>query len=227
MDPIQGAITELLKLREKRATEIQKIDDAIDVLTKMTDLDPKPKGAHISTSPKAKTPKGPKSSRSGAPHPFSQYKGVTKGRPRPDGRLTYKAQIWEGIRRGGNGKPHTLGTFDIEEKAAAVAAEARGEKERAAELRAIVEQKQNNPDRPLGRRAPRKRRGSSHVNQEPKNPKPAKAESENSSDPEQMQIWTCKVCNIEYKAKQKPLMCPGCNRANFTVRPMTEQEAAE
>ena len=222
MDPIQGAITELLKLREKRATEIQKIDDAIDVLMKITDAEPKRKTAKISTPPKAQTPQARKSGRRGGKsHPFSQYKGVSIAKPRINGTRMFQASYVV------NGKNRYLGRFESEEAAAAVAAEARGEKERAAELRAIAEQKENHPDRPLDRGGPRIHRGSSHLNHEPKTPKAAKPQSEKKSDPEQMQIWTCKVCNLEFKAKKKPLMCPGCNRTNLPGRPMTEEEAAE
>ncbi|MBN2312346.1 MAG: hypothetical protein JXM79_00360 [Sedimentisphaerales bacterium] len=71
--------------------------------------------------------------------PFSKYKGVTKGQKKP-----YRASWWDGPAK----KNRRIGEYEIEERAAAEAAKARGEMDLYRELMAIIEQIENNPDRP-------------------------------------------------------------------------------
>ena len=79
----------------------------------------------------------------------SQYKGVSRTKPRMDGKPLWRAQTYV------NGKNVSLGQFDIEELAAAAYAEQTGDHAEAERLRGMVgirkadmaEQAENNPDR--------------------------------------------------------------------------------
>jgi hypothetical protein len=100
-------------------------------------------------------------SRRGRKNPFSQYEGVYNGGHYADGRPKYLAGLWA------NGKNKHLGSFAIEEEAAAAVQRAKGNKIEAKRLSELaqqkaadmIEQQENNPDRPAGGgRRPRARR---------------------------------------------------------------------
>ena len=132
--------------------------------------------------------------RRGAKKPFSKYKGVYKGKTRADGTPTFNAGFYK------DGKNKKLGTYLIEEEAAAVAAKARGEMDRYRELMAIVEQKENNPDRPKKRQL-----GCKGVAKEPLAPSSMTANLKT--------YYECEDCNAEYD--ERPKACEGCGCKKF------------
>jgi len=134
--------------------------------------------------------------KSGSRNPFSKYKGVTRGKPKKDGSITYRAHIWDGKQ----GKNLMIGTFDEELLAAAAVHDYKGNKEEAQRLRNLAattsgitkqqradiqEQVDNNPDRP------------SH---------PAKKKKSDT-------VYVCKRCGTEWEIK--PKQCRGCGCDDF------------
>jgi len=90
---------------------------------------------------------------------FSQHKGVTRGKPKKDGTITYRANVWDGKQK----KNLKFGTFNNELLAAAAVQDYKGNKEEARKLRDMAaqqedgkyvdaanmkEQAENNPNRP-------------------------------------------------------------------------------
>lgn len=203
MNIIESAIARLEARQSELADRITEIHKAIEVLR---DVDKQENKASptAEASPKAlaserrsrqargtnrkKQAAKARGNTGGPRKQFSQYKGVYKGPNKADGRQTCQAGVWR------DGKNKNLGNYLIEEQAAAVAAEARGEKAEAKRLleiakqkeRNIAEQQENNPDRPVGRRGSRE--------------SPTTA-------------YQCSKCGDVYSTK--PPSCPGCSGASF------------
>jgi len=133
-------------------------------------------------------------SRPGRKNPFSRYMGVYDGGPTVDGRQRYLACFYK------DGKNKHLGTFYIEQEAAAVAAEARGDKAEAQRLHQIARQKQadlaeqeeNNPDRSASRRPV------------------AQAKV----------VYRCKGCGLRFKTR--PKLCDQCHGGEFAEEPQDD-----
>lgn len=152
-----------------------------------------------------------RSSRRGASGtPFSQYKGVTKGKPRKDGTLTYKAGAYSAIDK----KIHFLGTYEVEELAAAAVQEFLGNKTEAKRLRAIGEQKwadsaeqrENNPNKP--RVDVSSHRHGQH--QYPKRQDQAPVENE---DSQVGVVWRCDDCGHQHISTLCPKHCESCGHS--------------
>jgi hypothetical protein len=128
-------------------------------------------------------------SRRGRKNPFSQYEGVYNGGHYADGRPKYLAGLWA------NGKNKHLGSFAIEEEAAAAVQRAKGNKIEAKRLSELaqqkaadmIEQQENNPDRPAGGR--RKAEGSPLV-------------------------WECDRCGRQLPGAERPKVCDVCLKDN-------------
>lgn len=127
--------------------------------------------------------------RFGKPNPFSEYKGVTRGKPKKDGTVMYRASVWDGRKN----KNILLGTFSSELLAAAAVADHRGDKAEVIRLRALAKQQQdvdmaeqleNNPDRAAA--AVRKKKTKT--------------------------IYVCKRCGLQYKSKGT---CAECGNDDF------------
>jgi len=132
---------------------------------------------------------------------FSKYKGVTRAKPKKDGTIMYKANVWDGKRK----KNLLLGIFNNELLAAAAVQDYKGNKDEARKLRALgrpqedgksldaanmKEQADNNPDRPTHQA--KKKKG--------------------------VTVYVCKQCGLEYQSKGK---CAGCG--NYDMREVKKE----
>jgi len=153
-DEIQCAI--MVARRLGKTEEVKRLSGLLEHAENNPDRPAGPGKAGIPTGHKppspAQAPSKARSSHKGASATtYSQYKGVTKGKTRTDGTITFKAGAWSPTDK----RNHRLGTYEIEELAAAAVEEFLGHADEAKRLRAMAEQKkadaieqaENNPDR--------------------------------------------------------------------------------
>jgi len=185
-DMLEAAMAVAKRLSDK--SEIQRISDLIKQRDNNSAKPPK----------KTKPPAGPKKDRQSK---LTHYKGVKLGKPLADGTPRYEVIVCI------DGQVKYLGIFSIEEEAAAVAAEARGEKAEAKRLRKMVkqkaadetEQRENNPARPATRREAKTEADPSDEDRTDKTP----------------QVWECKNCFKQYIQAEQPSKCLECNHTEF------------
>ena len=153
-----------------------------------------------------KSHKNSSTKRQGAKKPFSEYKGVTRGNPKKDGTVRYRANVWDGKIN----KNVLVGIFENEILAAAAVAEHKGNKDEAKRLRGLAgsdstkaggstkqqkadmaEQRENNPDRSSA--AERKKKGKI--------------------------IYVCKRCGCEWQTKPKYCPASNCGHDDFREVP--------
>ena len=185
-DELEAALAVARRLED--APEVKRIKELI-----------KQRDSKLAQPPeKTKPPAEPKKDRRSK---LTHYKGVKLGKPRADGTPRYEVNVYI------DGRVKYLGIFDMEEEAAAVAAEARGEKAEALRLRELVEQKnadeqeqrENNPDRTASWRQTRTEADPSDEDRTDKTP----------------QIWECKNCFKQYIQAISPSKCRECSHTEF------------
>lgn len=209
MKRIEDTIAALNNRADLYETKVSDIRQCIRTLRKTFDIDVEVSEHPIPKAEKPQSRKQPgsttrktrrKKSRPGSAKPFSKYKGVTKAKSLKDGKPRFMASIWRD-------KNVTLGTFTIEEEAAAAAAEARGEKELAQELRNKIEQIENNPDRP-GTKL-QKHRGKSHA---------AHGHAQPTGQAALETYFECDVCHLEYTKRPKRCAKENCHSKSFSKK---------